>query len=90
MSCSAFEAVVFQCGVDGLSKDPLGGFNLDTPTYIQCVQFIQSFGLPTLYLGGGGYVSLNAAKCWAACTLAILGRIENPLEPIQVSSFSND
>ncbi len=29
-----------------------------------CVQFVKSFNVPTLVLGGGGYTVRNVARCW--------------------------
>lgn len=33
--------------------------------HANCVQFIKSFGLPLLLLGGGGYTIRNVARTWA-------------------------
>lgn len=33
--------------------------------HANCVQFIKSFGLPLLMLGGGGYTIRNVARTWA-------------------------
>jgi hypothetical protein len=33
----------------------------------------QSFGVPTLVLGGGGYTIRNVARCWANETAVVLG-----------------
>lgn len=77
------DAIVLQCGCDGLAKDPLGGFNLSSLALARCCKIIKDFNLPALYLGGGGYVDLNAAKCWTLCALAITdqefeGEVEIP------------
>ncbi|KAK4046412.1 histone deacetylase [Microbotryomycetes sp. JL201] len=58
-------AVVLQCGGDSLSGDRLGPFNLSMRGHANCVQFIKSFGLPLLILGGGGYTIRNVARTWA-------------------------
>lgn len=67
-------AVVLQCGADSLTGDRLGSFNLSLKGHAQCVSFVQSFGLPTLVLGGGGYTIRNVARCWAFETSVLLGR----------------
>lgn len=36
------------------------------------VQHKQSFGVPTLVLGGGGYTIRNVARCWAYETSVLL------------------
>lgn len=58
------DAIVLQCGVDGASGDPLGGFNLTGEAYVRCVERILSYDKPTLILGGGGYNAPNAARIW--------------------------
>ncbi|GAA5978999.1 hypothetical protein JCM10908_002766 [Rhodotorula pacifica] len=58
-------AVVLQCGGDSLSGDRLGPLNLSMRGHANCVQFIKSFGLPLLILGGGGYTIRNVARTWA-------------------------
>ena len=41
---------------------------------LSAVSLILSWNIPTLILGGGGYKTQNAAKCWAAITALSLGR----------------
>ena len=59
------QAVVLQCGGDSLSGDRLGCFNLSMSGHANCVEFVKSFDLPTLILGGGGYTMRNVARTWA-------------------------
>ncbi|KAH7980406.1 hypothetical protein HPB49_015749 [Dermacentor silvarum] len=68
------DAVVCQCGADGLSGDPLGAWNLTPDAFVQCVRLVHSWALPLLLLGGGGYAAANAARCWTAVTAALLGQ----------------
>eukprot|EP00633_Aureoumbra_lagunensis_P005831 CAMPEP_0197324410 /NCGR_PEP_ID=MMETSP0891-20130614/71087_1 /TAXON_ID=44058 ORGANISM="Aureoumbra lagunensis, Strain CCMP1510" /NCGR_SAMPLE_ID=MMETSP0891 /ASSEMBLY_ACC=CAM_ASM_000534 /LENGTH=700 /DNA_ID=CAMNT_0042817215 /DNA_START=553 /DNA_END=2659 /DNA_ORIENTATION=+ len=65
-------AIVLQCGADSLTGDRLGCFNLTLHGHGECVQFVQSFGLPLLVLGGGGYTIRNVARCWAYETSVLL------------------
>ncbi|GJJ09351.1 hypothetical protein Clacol_003573 [Clathrus columnatus] len=58
-------AVVLQCGTDSLSGDKLGCLNLSMRGHAECVRFVQSFGLPLLLLGGGGYTMRNVSRAWA-------------------------
>ncbi|KAE8372745.1 hypothetical protein BDV26DRAFT_273486 [Aspergillus bertholletiae] len=67
------EAVVLQCGGDSLSGDRLGCFNLSMRGHANCVNFIKSFNLPTLILGGGGYTMRNVARTWAFETGILVG-----------------
>lgn len=68
------EAIVFQCGADGLASDPLGTFNLTLESYLKSVRLVSSLRLPLLVLGGGGYAAANAARCFAGVTAALLQR----------------
>ncbi|KAK2756998.1 histone deacetylase [Arachnomyces sp. PD_36] len=67
------EAVVLQCGGDSLSGDRLGCFNLSMKGHANCVNFVKSFNLPTLVLGGGGYTMRNVARTWAFETGIMVG-----------------
>ena len=61
-------AVVVQCGVDGLANDPMDSFNLTANSYIQAIDIIVNWKLPVLILGGGGYNIPNTAKAWTRIT----------------------
>lgn len=65
------DAIVLQCGVDGLSRDPTAAFNLTDQAFVRIAKNLKSMGLPLLVLGGGGYDEINAAKCWTAVTAAL-------------------
>jgi histone deacetylase 1/2 len=58
-------AIVLQCGSDSLSGDRLGSFNLSMKGHAACVQFVKSFHLPLLLLGGGGYTVKSVSRTWA-------------------------
>ncbi|RHY92165.1 hypothetical protein DYB31_001894 [Aphanomyces astaci] len=66
----AFEPshVVMTCGVDTLSTDPLGTFNLTATGLCWCLEVVKEMELPLLVLGGGGYNEADAARCFAALT----------------------
>nr|VZH92801.1 unnamed protein product [Spirometra erinaceieuropaei] len=73
-------AVVLQCGADSLSGDRLGCFNLSLRGHGKCVEFIRSFPIPLLMLGGGGYTIRNVARCWTYETsIALATEIPNNL-----------
>ncbi|KAG3276848.1 HDAC1-containing, partial [Ictidomys tridecemlineatus] len=56
--------VVLQCGSDSLSGHQVGCFNLTTKGHAKWVEFVKSFNLPMLLLGGGGHTIRNVARCW--------------------------
>lgn len=56
------EAIVLQCGADSLTGDRLGTFNLTTFGHSSCVDFVKSFKIPLMLLGGGGYIVRNVAR----------------------------
>jgi histone deacetylase 1/2 len=66
-------AVVLQCGADSLSGDRLGCFNLSIRGHADCVDFVRSFGIPMLVLGGGGYTLRNVPRCWTYETAVLTG-----------------
>lgn len=65
-------AVVLQCGADSLSGDRLGCFNLSIRGHANCVQFVKSYNVPILVLGGGGYTLRNVPRCWTYETAVLL------------------
>ena len=68
-------AVILQCGADSLCYDKLGDFNLTLKGHGQCVEFVKSFNLPILLLGGGGYTVENVARCWTYETALCLNQV---------------
>ncbi|XP_071078644.1 histone deacetylase 8-like [Haliotis cracherodii] len=68
------EAVVCQCGADGIAGDPMESFNLTPLGLGRCVYTLQSWKIPLLLLGGGGYNHVNTAKCWAFLTSLAVGK----------------
>eukprot|EP00873_Tetraselmis_striata_P040810 jgi/Tetstr1/461074/TSEL_006221.t1 len=67
------EVIVFQAGADSLAGDRLGCFNLSIEGHAACLKFMQSFNVPMLVLGGGGYTIRNVARCWTYETASLLG-----------------
>ena len=77
-------AVVLQCGADSLSGDRLGCFNLSVKGHADCVDFVRSFNIPMLVLGGGGYTLRNVPRCWTYETSVLVG------EPVKDDLPFND
>jgi histone deacetylase 1/2 len=64
-------AVVLQCGADSIAGDRLGPFNLTLRGHAECIEYVKSFNVPTLILGGGGYTIRNVARLWCYETSVI-------------------
>jgi len=56
-------AVVMCCGADSIVGDRLGVWNLSLHGHAMAVDYVKSFGLPVILLGGGGYTPRNVARC---------------------------
>ena len=88
MECFRPEAIVFQAGADSLSGDRLGCFNLSIRGHAECVRFMQTFGVPMLLLGGGGYTVRNVARCWAYETGVMLRtELDDKLPPSEYIEY---
>ena len=74
-------AIVIQCGADSLGGDRLGCFNLNVQAHGECVNYVKSFDLPLLVVGGGGYTARNVAKAWAYETSICIGAEVDPQLP---------
>ncbi|XP_050425897.1 histone deacetylase 8-like isoform X2 [Adelges cooleyi] len=68
------KCIVVQCGADGLVSDPIGGFNLTTRAFAECIRTVMKWQKPILFLGGGGYNVANVARCWTYLTAVIIGQ----------------
>ncbi|GAA5969094.1 hypothetical protein JCM3765_003436 [Sporobolomyces pararoseus] len=79
------DAVVVQCGVDGLYGDPCKEWNLSLEDFGNCISSVLDWKLPTLLLGGGGYSSPNAARTWTYLTSICLNRPLSPTSQIPSS-----
>ncbi|KAJ3028895.1 Histone deacetylase 1 [Rhizophlyctis rosea] len=66
-------AVVLQCGADSLAGDRLGCFNLSMKGHAMAVEYMKSFNVPLLLLGGGGYTIRNVARAWTYETAVAVG-----------------
>lgn len=78
-------AICLQCGADGLVGDRLGTFNMTVQGHAAAVEFVKSFNVPMLVLGGGGYTKTNVARAWTLGTAAIVD--EDPDNELPESKF---
>ncbi|KAL0265714.1 UNVERIFIED_CONTAM: hypothetical protein PYX00_011428 [Menopon gallinae] len=68
------DIIVLQCGADSIVGDRIGCFNLSIGGHGRCLEFVKSFGVPMLVLGGGGYTTGNVSRCWTYETSVVCGQ----------------
>jgi len=66
--------VVMCCGADSLSGDRVGCWNLSFRGHAAVLEYVKTFNLPMLVLGGGGYTIRNVARCWCYETSRLLNQ----------------
>lgn len=59
------DAIVIQCGCDGLEDDPLSKLSLSNNALWRAVRSMISMAPRVLVLGGGGYNPWGVARCWS-------------------------
>src|SRR5262249_43865716 len=67
------EAVVLQCGADGLADDPMSGLALSNRALWDVVQALRDLAPRLIVLGGGGYNPWAVARCWAGVWATLNG-----------------
>ena len=58
------DAIMVQCGADGLAEDPQSKLALSNNAYFDVCRRLLAFGVPLVALGGGGYNPFAVARCW--------------------------
>ena len=61
------DAVVVQCGADGLARDPCRAMKLTVSSLTHCVGVMLDWNLPTLILGGGLCIDVLALLVLMGC-----------------------
>jgi acetoin utilization protein AcuC len=59
------DAIVLQCGCDGLEDDPLSRLALSNLALWQVVRAVRRLSPRLLVLGGGGYNPWAVGRCWS-------------------------
>lgn len=67
------EAVVLQCGADGLADDPQSKLGLSNLALWRVVRAVKPLAPRLLVLGGGGYNPWAVGRCWAGVWAALNG-----------------
>ena len=76
------EAVVLQCGADGVAEDPLSKLELSNGALWRVVAGVRRLAPRLLVLGGGGYNPWSVARCWSGVWATLNGyAIPEPLPP---------
>ena len=70
------QAIMLQCGADGLAEDPLARLGLSNNAHRAVVTALLGLSPRLLVLGGGGYNPYTVARCWTMVWGAL-----NGLEP---------
>ena len=73
------EAIVIQCGADGLADDPLSRLALSNNGLWQAVGALRDMAPRLLVLGGGGYNPWSVGRCWTG-VWAVLNDHDVPRE----------
>jgi len=70
--------IVVQLGMDGLPGDPVGQYgawSIEGDGGVRwCIERMMEWDRPLCVLGGGGYVSHNAARAWTVATATLVSR----------------
>ncbi|KAK9457926.1 hypothetical protein V1511DRAFT_519847 [Dipodascopsis uninucleata] len=73
-------AVVVQCGADGLARDPTNQWNLSPSGLSDAILEIVSWRKPCLLLGGGGYNHADTSRTWCYTLGRLLDIDTKPLD----------
>jgi len=74
MAHFAPSVVVVCCGADSISGDRVGCWNLTIRGHGACLEYLKTFNVPLLLLGGGGYTIRNVSRCWCYETSRMLNQ----------------
>src|SRR5512145_145710 len=67
------DAVVLQCGADGLADDPMSRLALSNNALWRAVRLAMTLAPRLLVLGGGGYNPWSVARCWVGVWATLNG-----------------
>ncbi len=78
------QAVVLQCGADGLADDPLSRLTLSNGALWRVVAAMTGLAPRLLVLGGGGYNPWSVGRCWAGVWATLNGL--DPAGPVTAAA----
>ncbi|WP_137123710.1 acetoin utilization protein AcuC [Roseomonas sp. HF4] len=81
------EAIMLQCGADGVEEDPLARLSLSNNSHRMVVAALMGLAPRLIVLGGGGYNPWTVARCWAGVWGTLAGhavpeRLPPPAEAV--------
>jgi acetoin utilization protein AcuC len=71
------QAIMLQCGADGLEEDPLARLGLSNRAHWEVVRAVRGLAPALVVTGGGGYNPYTVGRCWAG-VWATLNDIDIP------------
>ena len=81
MRAFAPDAIVLQCGADGVTEDPQSRMSLTNNSHCDVVRAIMKLAPRLLALGGGGYNPWSVGRCWTAIWGVLNGLTADPVLP---------
>ncbi|MBW6397480.1 acetoin utilization protein AcuC [Roseomonas sp. HJA6] len=69
------QAIMIQCGADGLEEDPLARLSLSNNAHRDVVRAVMGLAPRLIVLGGGGYNPWSVARCWAGIWGVLNGHV---------------
>ncbi|MEE8185225.1 MAG: acetoin utilization protein AcuC, partial [Thermodesulfobacteriota bacterium] len=84
------DILVTQLGVDTFRTDPITHLNLTTNGFEKMVRLFDSFKLPWVSLGGGGYNISNVARAWTLAWAIMSGREVVEIMPASFTEMALD
>ena len=69
------EAIILQCGADGLAEDPQSRLALSNNALFAVVAALMARDVPLVVLGGGGYNPYAVARAWAGAWGVLSGQV---------------
>jgi acetoin utilization protein AcuC len=67
------QAIVLQCGADGLEEDPLARLSLSNNAHVEVVAAVRRLAPRLVVTGGGGYNPFAVGRCWAGVWATLNG-----------------
>lgn len=68
------DAIVLQCGADGVEEDPQAHLNLSNAAHLAVLRALMPLAPRLLVLGGGGYNPWSVGRLWTAVWGTLAGR----------------